>query len=187
MTDKEILTNIMKATGLNTMQFSHKMGFKRAEKLYRVLRGDNGISPSMREEICKVFNVREDYILRDEEPIFRNGVPKPAVQQDGMFRDCDLFAPVYGDSMAPDYNAGETIACRQVTNLDILPYGEAYYIELKESANGLKVIKLLFPGSDSEVLIARSKNPNFPGDMTIPKKDIERLFLIKGKMTRNIV
>ena len=41
------------------------------------------------------------------------------------FNDCTAYLPVYGDSMYPKYASGEIIAVREITNFDVLQWGEA--------------------------------------------------------------
>ena len=103
------------------------------------------------------------------------------------FNDCTAYLPVYGDSMYPKYAAGEIIAVKEITNYEILQWGEAYVVMTDEESNSLRTIKLLFEHSETNKLILRSSNPNFKGDTVIDKKNIESLYIIKGKITRNII
>jgi len=103
------------------------------------------------------------------------------------FNDCTAYLPVYGDSMYPKYAAGEIIAIKEIINLEILQWGEAYVVMTDEESNSLRTIKLIFQHPDHSKLILRSSNPNFTGDTVISKKNIESLYIIKGKITRNII
>lgn len=103
------------------------------------------------------------------------------------FNDCTAYLPVYGDSMYPKYAAGEIIAIKEITNYEILQWGEAYVIMTDENSNSLRTIKLIFKHADESKLILRSSNPNFKGDTVIHKKSIQALYIIKGKITRNII
>ncbi|ARS38282.1 hypothetical protein CA265_00695 [Sphingobacteriaceae bacterium GW460-11-11-14-LB5] len=103
------------------------------------------------------------------------------------FNDCTAYLPVYGDSMYPKYAAGEIIAIKEITNYEILQWGEAYVIMTDENSNSLRTIKLIFQHADESKLILRSSNPNFKGDTVIHKKSIQALYIIKGKITRNII
>ncbi|MFJ7359087.1 helix-turn-helix transcriptional regulator [Pedobacter suwonensis] len=103
------------------------------------------------------------------------------------FNDCTAYLPVYGDSMAPQYAAGEIIAIKEITNYEILQWGEAYVVMTDEDSNSLRTIKLIFQHADDSKLILRSSNPNFNGDTVISKKNIQALYIIKGKITRNII
>ena len=103
------------------------------------------------------------------------------------FNDCTAYLPVYGDSMYPQYAAGEIIAIKEITNYEILQWGEAYVVMTDEDSNSLRTIKLIFQHTDDTKLILRSSNPNFKGDTVVSKKNILALYIIKGKITRNII
>ncbi|WP_412467512.1 helix-turn-helix transcriptional regulator [Pedobacter sp. KLB.chiD] len=103
------------------------------------------------------------------------------------FNDCTAYLPVYGDSMSPQYAAGEIIAIKEITNYEILQWGEAYVVMTDEDSNSLRTIKLIFQHADDTKLILRSSNPNFSGDTVISKKNILSLYIIKGKITRNVI
>ena len=186
MTDSEILTRVMKSTGLTPPQFAKRLGMKRPEVLYRVTRGDNGISKQLKRLIIEAFDVNLNYFNSGEGPIFAGQQKTEATGSLDFLEECTLFPVVYGDSMLPDYAPGEILMCKQITNLDIIPFGEAYYLELKESANSLSFVKLVFD-KDASSFIVRSKNPEYKGDIVLQKNDIERLYIVMGKIKRNIV
>ncbi|WP_316780785.1 S24 family peptidase [Pedobacter antarcticus] len=103
------------------------------------------------------------------------------------FNDCDAYLPVFGDSMYPKFASGEIIAIREILHKDIIQWGEAYLIQTDETANSLITIKLLFEHPSSEKIIMRASNPNFRGDTVLQKNAIKKLFMIKGKITRNLL
>ncbi|RZK39041.1 MAG: XRE family transcriptional regulator [Pedobacter sp.] len=103
------------------------------------------------------------------------------------FNDCTAYLPVFGDSMYPRYASGEIVAVKTITNLDVLQWGEAYVVMTDSSTNGIRSIKNIHEHSDPKKLILRSSNPNFKGDTVIEKKSITSLFIIKGKITRNLI
>ncbi len=103
------------------------------------------------------------------------------------FNDCTAYLPVFGDSMYPKYASGEIIAVKAITNLDVLQWGEAYVVMSDDSTNGIRSIKNIHEHPDRTKLILRSSNPNFRGDTVIEKKNISSLFIIKGKITRNLI
>lgn len=103
------------------------------------------------------------------------------------FNDCAAYLPVYGDSMYPKYASGEIIAVKEITNHEVIQWGEAYVIMTGEISNNLRTIKILHEHPDTNKIILRSSNPNFKGDTIINKKDIISLYIIKGKITRNMI
>jgi phage repressor protein C with HTH and peptisase S24 domain len=101
------------------------------------------------------------------------------------FNDCDAYLPVYGDSMYPKYASGEIIAVREVVNKDIIQWGEAYLVIADEYANNITTVKLLFEHHSSSKIVLRASNPNYKGDTILDRSAIRRLFIVKGKITRN--
>ncbi len=121
----------------------------------------------------------EDVMITEEEvEYFVNYKP---------FNDCTAYLPVFGDSMYPRYASGEIIAVKAITNFDVLQWGEAYVVITDASTNGIRSIKNIHEHADRTKLILRSSNPNFRGDTVIEKKNISSLFIIKGKITRNLI
>jgi len=103
------------------------------------------------------------------------------------FNDCTAYLPVFGDSMYPKYASGEIVAVKEITNFEVIQWGEAYVIMTGENTNSVKSIKLLHEHLDPNKIILRSSNPNFKGDTVLHKKDISSLYIIKGKITRNMI
>jgi phage repressor protein C with HTH and peptisase S24 domain len=101
------------------------------------------------------------------------------------FNDCDAYLPVYGDSMYPKYASGEIIAVREVLNKDIIQWGEAYLVIADEYANNITTVKLLFEHASNNKIVLRASNPNYKGDTILDRDAIKKLFIVKGKITRN--
>lgn len=101
------------------------------------------------------------------------------------FNDCNAYIPVVGDSMYPQYCSGEIIAVKRIFNMEIIQWGEAYFVVTNENSNNLKTVKLVHPHEDPDKIILRASNPNFKGDTIINKADIISMFIIKGKIKRN--
>ncbi|HTN00221.1 MAG TPA: S24 family peptidase [Pedobacter sp.] len=121
----------------------------------------------------------EDLLMKEEEVEYLVNY-KP-------FNDCTAYLPVFGDSMYPRYASGEIIAVKTITNFDVLQWGEAYVIMTDATTNGIRSIKNVHEHQDPSKLILRSSNPNFRGDTVIEKKNITSMFIIKGKITRNLI
>ncbi|RZK60028.1 MAG: XRE family transcriptional regulator [Pedobacter sp.] len=130
-------------------------------------------------DISLADSIAESLLLMEDEPeYFVNYKP---------FNDCTAYLPVYGDSMYPKYASGEIIAVKEVTNFEVLQWGEAYVIMGDDKTNGLRSIKLVHQHQDPDKLILRSSNPNFKGDTVIAKESISSMYIIKGKITRNLI
>jgi phage repressor protein C with HTH and peptisase S24 domain len=100
------------------------------------------------------------------------------------FNDCTAYIQVFGNSMYPEYNSGEVIAIKQLKNIDIIQWGEAYLVITSEEANNMKTIKLVYPHEEPGKIILRSSNPDYKGDTVINKSSILSMYIIKGKITR---
>jgi len=178
-------------------------------------RGGMGISESVKDKLELRFNVNRIWLETGSGEPFNKKGPVISETKEGIpyfdislseidsllleeekadyfvnykpFNDCTAYLPVYGDSMYPKYASGEIIAVRAVTNFDVLQWGEAYVIMTDEKSNNLRSIKLIFEHNDKSRLILRSSNPNFKGDTVIHKESITALYIIKGKITRNLI
>lgn len=93
------------------------------------------------------------------------------------------YVHVYGNSMYPKYCNGDVVGCKELKNLEIIPYGEAYLVITEEH----RMIKYIdsFDGDDKKLTL-RSEHPDHK-PFVIKRTDIKRLFIIKGKITRNII
>lgn len=102
------------------------------------------------------------------------------------FNDCTAYLPVVGDSMYPKYASGEIIAVKQIFNLDMIQWGEAYLIIGNSNTDDLRTVKLVHPHpEDSKKIVLRASNPNFKGDTPICINDIVNMYIVKGKITRS--
>lgn len=99
--------------------------------------------------------------------------------------DCSAYLPYYGHSMEPKIAYGNTIAVKQISNLDILLWGEAYLVITSPEANSFKVVKTIHQHQDSDKVILRAINKDYEGDIVIKKSDILSLYIIKAKIEHN--
>lgn len=173
-----------------------------------------GVSSNIKYKLKLLFKVNLDWLnngngepfLKDDSDIEESGVPFYNIniadkELDNLvleekpdyfvnykpFNDCTAYLPVYGDSMYPKYASGEVIAVKEIKNYNIIQWGEAYVILTNENSNGIRSIKTLHEHNDPEKLILKSTNPNFKGETVIKKSDILSLYVIKGKITRNMI
>lgn len=150
------------------------------------------------EEVLNPVNVMETVILTEGVPYININIADLSTTELSMlhekaeyyvnfrpFNDCDAYLPIYGDSMYPKYASGEIIAVREVHNKSIIQWGEAYLIIADENANNITTVKLLFEHSDDSKIVLRAANPNYKGDTILDRGAIKKLYLVKGKITRN--
>lgn len=99
--------------------------------------------------------------------------------------DCTAYLPYFGNSMAPMYTSGNTLAVKQINNFDIILWGEPHLIITNEEANNYKTVKCLHQHQDSDKVILRALNPDYAGDIVVAKKNILSLYIVKGKIELN--
>ena len=80
---------------------------------------------------------------------------------------------VSGNSMQPNYNNGDLIACRRIEDMAFFQWGKVY---LLDSAQGA-MLKRIFPASDSAKIECRSDNPDYPPFM-LEKEEIRSLSVV---------
>lgn len=98
------------------------------------------------------------------------------------FNDCEMFINVSGNSMYPKYCSGEAIGLKKIEDYDVVPYGEAYLIVTKEQ----RLLKYIRKGRDKDHWLLTSENSEFE-PFEIPKKKVLHLYIVKGKITKNII
>lgn len=101
------------------------------------------------------------------------------------FRNCTAIINNYGESMSPKFKNGERLAVKQITNFDVILWGETYLVITNRKSNNLRVVKDIFPHPEDESkIILRSCNPNFKGDTIVDKAHITSMYLVKGKISQ---
>ena len=98
--------------------------------------------------------------------------------------DCCAAFPVYGESMEPDFFAGEVVLVKEITNVDSMLWGEPYLVITNANCDNLRTIKNVYLSEDRCKFILRATNPRFSGDTIIDRNDVLKIFLIKGKINR---
>lgn len=101
------------------------------------------------------------------------------------FNDCSFYRTVFGESMCPRYNPGDIIACKKVLNKNLILYGETYLCMISLDGDFYETVKILRKSKTPGMVILKSSNPNFD-EATVPMDSILELFIIKGKIERNL-
>ena len=99
------------------------------------------------------------------------------------FNDCTVYLPVFGDSMYPLIASGEIVALKKVDNPESIQYGEPHLIITNSEYNNMRTLKIIRKHQNDEMIILKPVNPLFD-EMTIPRKSIISLYIVKGKITR---
>lgn len=98
--------------------------------------------------------------------------------------DCTAAFPVYGESMEPDFFAGEVVLVKEIKNVDSMLWGEPYLVITNQNCDNLRTIKNVYLSDDRKKFILRATNPRFKGDTFVPLEDVLKIFLVKGKINR---
>src|SRR5690606_22657262 len=140
--------------------------------------------PAGNEESVPFFDVKLPQLQAGLPDIFSESTPAYYVNY-RPFNNCSAYLPIYGDSMSPRFVNGEIIAIKDVSNRDVILWGEAYLVVTDHTANSLITVKMLHQHEDAGKIILRASNPAYAGDTVIDKTSITRLYIIKGKITRH--
>lgn len=109
--------------------------------------------------------------LQNEEPSF-------SLYSDD-YKGCEYGFRVHGDSMHPIISSGDYVIIKEITEKDLIIYGEIYLIFTTDQ----RIVKRLSKSkTESDVLCVSENNKydSFP----LAKKRIKRLFAIKGVIKR---
>lgn len=98
------------------------------------------------------------------------------------FADCDMFINISGNSMYPKYCSGELVALKKIEDRDVVAFGEAYVIVTKEQ----RFLKYIRKGSDKMHWTLCSEHNEYE-PFEIPIKKVLHLYIVKGKITKNII
>lgn len=127
-------------------------------------------------DIDVTCGITESFTDVREEPQFRiNYAP---------LNDCDAAFPVYGDSMEPDFYAGDVVMVREIHNVDSMLWGEPYLVITNAACDNLRTIKNVYLSDDRRSFILRASNPRYNGDTIVARENVLKIFLIKGKLCR---
>lgn len=98
------------------------------------------------------------------------------------FADCDMFINVSGNSMYPKYCSGELIALKRLKDFEVIAFNEAYLIVTDEQ----RLLKYIRKSKEKNMWTLCSENEAYePFDIHIKK--IRFLYIVKGKITKNII
>lgn len=210
MTNWERLEQVITWAGLSTNAFAMAVGLKRAENLYQIKKGHNGISQSLTAKITRRYPVisrswlltGEGSMLGDQVkssgkkiPFYDSGfaglpaddkstAPEPLYYMDvPSIIDADFAVICVGNSMQPDIPAGSIVTLKEVSKDLILP-GEIYFI-VTETYSTLKRIRTQEDDPSKFRLIP--KNTEEYDEAIVLRDAILRLFLVKAIISTKIL
>lgn len=206
-----VLKKLVKEAGYRQEDFADMIGVSRN---YLLTLFDKAIvKEKYLQKACEILNVSMDIFTKENNVINifkgkeKNEESKPVpyydidatagnitiFSEDGVeyikqhisvpqFSDCDMFINVSGDSMYPKYCSGELIALKRLKDFEVIAYNEAYLIVTDEQ----RLLKRICKSDKKDMWLLCSDNKDYePFDIHIKK--IRFLYIVKGKITKNII
>ncbi len=197
--DWQRVDKVIQWAGLSTNSFALNIGLTRAENLYRIKKGKNGVSKELAEMITRRYpDVSRAWLLTGEGSMFlcpeegRGGIPfyesdimnlvrqermptPTAILPDPRFKGCTLAALLLNDSAQPDIPCGATLFVERKPDVEHIVPGYRYVV-VSDRVVGLRRISYA-PGSDR--LSLEAANPRY-GTMVIDRCEVDALYLVRG-------
>lgn len=203
----ERLEKIIEWAGMSTHAFAMKIGMKRSENLYRIMRNKENVSIKLAmliletypqinrnwliygegdmivelEEVCEIGEKIPFFARTIDGSIGNIAEEKPAFYMHlPMFKDADLAINIADKAMEPNIPMGSTMILKKQTS-DIIVYGQTYYIETQD----MSMVRILRKSELSkDEIILEVANVKRYDDITIKKDRITNLYLVCGIVTR---
>ena len=187
--------------------FARSVGLNRAENLYQIRKGNNGISQELAKQITTKYpeinkgwllsgegdmlNDQKDKIHKTEDsiPFYEKDVievltsaerPKPS---DYIilppFKDCELAAISYGEAMSVSMPSGSMVLLKR-SSIDKIHPGEVYLI-LSAIFVGIRIVRR---ECGSNILRLEADRKDKYDDILLDINDINEMYIIKGIITK---
>lgn len=203
----ERLEKVIEWAGMSTHAFAMKIGMKRSENLYRIMRNKENVSIKLAMLILDTYpQINRNWLIYGEgdmimerDDICDEGerIPFYARTIDGsidevskikpsfnlhipIFKDADLAVNIADKAMEPLIPMGATMIMKKQTS-DIIIYGQIYYIETKD----LSVVRVIRKSdiANDEVILEVSNVKRYD-NISIKRDKILNLYLVCGTVTR---
>ena len=201
--DWQRIEKIVRWTGLSVNSFALNIGLNRGENLYRIKRGDNGISKELAELIAAKYpEISRAWIITGEGEMFIGNTAErcliPAYDIDasavaGMERlpqaayvlslpragHADFAALLLNRALEPDIPVGSTLLLAE-SGADALIPGYPYLVV----SDRITAVRNVFRSPEGDALRLHAVNPAF-GDVDVELYRIRKLYLVKGHIHYN--
>lgn len=206
--DKKI-EEMLEYLNINAKAFSEKLGYERPQIIYDIQKGKTKrISEDLAVKITSVFPmIRKSWLLADEgemlldtntsrsheikyypdvwgslgDRLLGNADERTAeIWHMPAYSDCQYAINAYGDSMSPLIKSGDVVLLSE-WNENYIEWGLVYLVITRA---GHRTIKRLYANGDDGV-ICRSENHEKNPDFLIQKSDILKLYIVKGRLSRD--
>ena len=203
----ERLEKIIEWAGMSTHAFAIRIGMKRSENLYRIIRNKENVSIKLATQMLEAYpQVSKNWLIYGEGEMLVKDldavdlsckIPYFATSVDGidndivnlkptynmyipLFKDADLAITMSDKAMEPSIPMGAMIILKsQMT--DIIMYGHTYYLEIGD----LKMVRIVRKCETSEDYVTlQVVNTERYDNITIKKDTIKSLYLVYGVLNR---
>lgn len=99
------------------------------------------------------------------------------------YSDCKFAINAYGDSMYPLIKSGQIVLMSEWLER-FIDWGRIYLVVTK---SGYRVIKRLYPGSSNATITCVSENHETNPTFEIERDDLDKLYIVKGWICREVI
>lgn len=99
------------------------------------------------------------------------------------YSDCKFAINAYGDSMYPLIKSGQIILMSEWLE-SFIDWGRIYLVVTK---SGYRVIKRLYPGTSNATVTCKSENSETNPPFEIERDDLDKLYIVKGWICREVI
>lgn len=206
MVSWERLEKIIQWAGLSTHAFAMKIGMKRSENLYRIIRNKENVSIKVSTLIFEAYpEINRNWLIYGEGEMINkqsadcavgNDIPFYAASIDGlegkanlkpaytlnlpMFQDIDLAVANADAACEKLIPVGTTMLLKK-QSVKLILFGQLYYVETK-NISMVRIVRA--DESNPNNIILESCNTERYDNINISKGDIVNLYLICGTVNR---
>lgn len=201
------LKTLIEWAGMSTHAFGMKIGMKRSENLYRIMRNEENVSLKLATLIIKTYpQINKNWLIYGEgemlveetDPVKEcdkipyystfEGDNVEVLKNDKptfnmyipIFKGVDIAITMNDRSMEPIIPFGSIMILRENSS-DIILFGQIYYI-VCENISMVRVVRKSL-SSDDEIILEVSNNNKYD-DIIISKNEIKKMYLICGTVNR---
>lgn len=202
--DWQRIERIVRWTGLSVNSFALNIGLNRSENLYRIRKGQNGISKELAELVSSKYpEISKAWILTGEGQMFVDGSSErnliPVYEADAVcIASMDTLpapsgtmslphagkaafaARMLNRAMEPDIPNGSLLVLVPVNMDEVIP-GYPYLVV----SDRITAVRRVMPLSGGGAFRLAAANPEF-GDIGLEAYEVKRLYLVRAHIHYNI-
>lgn len=203
----ERLEKVIEWAGMSTHAFAMKIGMKRSENLYRILRNKENVSIKLAVLILEAYpQINKNWLIYGEGDmlvtefdisVMNSRVSYYAIPVDGtiseiaqekptfimsipIFKDAYIAINMVDRSMEPVVPMSSIVILKSASS-DVIVYGQTYYIETVDSSF-VRVIRKS-ESSDKELILEAANNRKYDS-ITINRDKISKIYPVCGVLNR---